>query len=240
MKLLFEQQTPSDVSFNDMDVIVEQATAKSPCKIKIKGLFIACNVKNANGRTYDFDYFEDEVIPEYRKTWIDQHRAYAELNHAQCHEINPKDACELVISLTPEGTNYIGESIVLNGDTRFGIPGTPNGDILAAILIRGGRIGKSTRGAVENPNIKVIDKNNPFNLISIDTVLSPSGPGCYINDVVMEEKDYMVDKYGIVVECAYTDLQKKLDNYISTPIEEDKKIYMANAFNEFLKGLRTK
>ena len=174
MKLLFEQTRPQDVSFNDYQVIVEQANAKSPSKIKIQGVYIACDVKNVNGRTYSFDYFEKDVIPEYRRIWVDQKRAYAELNHAQSHVVNPKDACEIITSLTPDGTNYIGESIVLNGDSRFGIAGTPNGNILAAILIHGGKIGKSTRGAVEDPNNPIINEDNQFSLITIDTVLDPS------------------------------------------------------------------
>lgn len=174
MKLLFEQTRPQDVSFSDMSVIVEQANAKSPSKIKIQGVYIACDVKNVNGRTYSFDYFENEVIPEYRRIWVDQKRAYAELNHAQSHVVNPKDACELITSLTPDGKNYIGESTVLNGDSRFGIVGTPNGNILAAILIHGGKIGKSTRGAVDNPDNPIIDENNKFSLITVDTVLDPS------------------------------------------------------------------
>lgn len=240
MKLLFEQTTPSDVSFNDMTVVLEQANAKQPAKLKIKGLFIACDIKNVNGRTYSFDYFEKTVIPEYRRIWVDQNRAYAELNHAQSHVVNPKDACELITSLTPEGKNYVGESIVLNSDSRFGTPGTPNGDILAAILMHGGKIGKSTRGAVEDPNNKIIDEKNGYTLITIDTVLDPSGPGCYINDVVMEEKDYMVNEYGIVVESAYSNLESKLNKYVSTPIADDKKEYMYKAFSNFLKDLKKK
>ena len=160
MKILFEETRPQDISFSDYSVIVEQANAKSPSKIKIRGCYIACDCKNVNGRTYSFDYFEKEVIPEYRRIWVDQKRAYAELNHAQSHVVNPKDACELITSLTPEGKNYIGESVVLNSDSRFGTPGTPNGEILAAILIHGGRIGKSTRGAVDNPENPIIDENN--------------------------------------------------------------------------------
>ena len=160
MKLLFENTCPKDVTFNDISVIVEQANSKQPSKMMIKGLYIACDVVNANGRTYDFNYFEETVVPEYRKTWIEPMRVYAELNHANSHEINPKDACEIITSLTPEGKNYIGESVILNSDARFGTPGTPNGDILAAILIHGGKIGKSTRGAVENPKNKMIDRNN--------------------------------------------------------------------------------
>ena len=104
-------------------------------------------------------------------TWVNQKRAYAELNHPQSHVVDPKNACDLILDLVQDGNTFIGESIVLNGDTRLGIPGTPNGDILAAILLRGGRIGKSTRGAVDDPQNKKIDKNNAYNLITVDSVL---------------------------------------------------------------------
>ncbi len=174
MKLLFENTCPKDTTFNDISVIIEQANAKQPAKMKMKGLYIACDVTNVNGRLYDFNYFEESVIPEYRKVWIDQNRAYAELNHAQSHVVNPKDACELITALTPEGKNYVGESTILNSDERFGIPGTPNGNILASILMHGGKIGKSTRGAVDDPKNKVINKDNQYSLITIDSVLDPS------------------------------------------------------------------
>ena len=238
MKLLFENTCPKDVTFNDISVIVEQADPKQPPKFKIKGMYIACDVTNVNGRWYDFNYFEESVIPEYRKTWIEPMRAYAELNHAQSHVVDPKNACELITSLAPEGKNSIGESTILNSDSRFGIPGTPNGDILASILLHGGKIGKSTRGAVDNPNNKVINKDNQYCLITVDSVLDPSGPGCYINDIVMEQKDYMVDKYGQVVECAYDQLEKHLDDYVSTTDQDQKREYMFSAFQEFLKDIK--
>jgi hypothetical protein len=53
-------------------------------------------------------------------------------------------------------------------------------------LVHGGKIGKSTRGAVDDPNNKIIDSNNKYSLICVDTVLDPSGPNCYINDIIME------------------------------------------------------
>ena len=240
MKLLTSAMSTKDLSFNDFDVIVEQANAKSPNKIKIQGPYIACDIQNVNGRIYSFDYFEKEVIPEYRKTWIDQKRAYAELNHAQSHVVNPKDACELITSLKPEGKSYIGESIILNSDLKLGVPGTPNGDILAAILLRGGKIGKSTRGVVDDPDNKIIDENNQYCLVTIDTVLDPSGPGCYINDVVCEEKDYMINEHGLVVECAYNNLEKKLKKYVSTPDQESKREQMMAFFNDFLQDLKRK
>lgn len=121
----------------------------------------------------------------------------------------------------------------------YGLPGTPNGDILAAILFRGGRIGKSTRGAVDNPNNKIIDENNEYNLITVDTVLDPSGPGCYINDVILEEKDYMVNEHGLIVECAYSKLEEKLNTeYVATPDQQKKEQFMFNAFKEFLNNIK--
>lgn len=238
MKILFETAQPKDCSFNDYNVIVEQTNPREPQKIKIKGPYIACDVTNVNGRVYKLDYFEKEVIPEYMKTWVTPRRAYAELNHAQSHVVNPKDACQLITNLTLEGKSYIGESIVLASDSRLGTPGTPNGDILASILLHGGKIGKSTRGAVDDPNNKIIDQNNQYTLITIDSVLDPSGPGCYINDIVLQQKDFMVNEHGIVVECAYNQLDRDLKKYKSTFDKEMKERYMLKAFNDFLKNLR--
>lgn len=240
MKLISET-VDKDVSFNDFNVVVQSTNPREPQKIKIKGPYIACDVTNVNGRLYKLDYFEKEVIPEYMKTWVEPGRAYAELNHAQSHVVNPKDACEIITNLTLEGKSYIGESILLNSDQRLGIPGTPNGDILAAILLRGGKIGKSTRGVVDDPNNKVIDENNQFSLITIDTVLDPSGPGCYINDVVLEEKDFMINEHGLVVECAYNNLEKTLHkDYKLTMNQQIKKEFMLKAFNKFLQDIKKK
>lgn len=172
MKLISEIVNP--VSLNDYEVIVEQTNKNTPMKLKVKGVFISCDVKNVNGRIYEFDYMNEDVIPEYDRVWISQHRAYGELNHAQSHVVNPKDACFLIESLKPEGKNFIGEAIVLNSDSRLGTPGTPNGDILAAILLHGGKMGVSTRGAVEDPQNNIINKHNLYSLITIDSVLDPS------------------------------------------------------------------
>lgn len=238
MKLLFEATETKDLTFNDYSVIVESTNPREPQKLKIQGPYIACNVVNVNGRKYDLDYFVESVVPEYMKTWVTPGRAFAELNHPQSHVVDPKNACDLITDLKQEGSTFLGESIVLNGDTRLGIPGTPNGDILAAILFRGGKIGKSTRGAVDNPNNKIIDKNNQYNLITVDTVLDPSGPGCYINDILLEEKDYMVNEHGLIVECAYNQLEKDLSEYKSTADQAKKNEYLFNAFNEFLANIR--
>lgn len=240
MKLLFEQVQLKDVSFNDMEVICQQTNPTQPTKLKIRGKYICCDKVNCNGRIYKFDYMNQECIPEYKRVWVDQKRAYAELNHNQSYVVNPREACELITKLQPDGTDFIGESIVLNSDTRLGTPGTPNGDILAAILVHGGKIGKSTRGAVDDPNNKIIDKNNKYYLICVDTVLDPSGPNCWVNDIVMQQKDFMVNQHGIIVECAYNNLQKNLQNYKSTPDMKKRRQQMYGIFNKFLNDLKSK
>jgi hypothetical protein len=48
----------------------------------------------------------------------------------------------------------------------------------------------------------------------------------------------MVDKHGLIVECAYNQLEKNLDNYKSTVDQAKKSEYLFKAFNEFLTNLR--
>lgn len=48
----------------------------------------------------------------------------------------------------------------------------------------------------------------------------------------------MIDKHGMVVECAYNTLDKRLKNYKSTPDIAKKNEYMLNAFKEFLTQLK--
>lgn len=238
MKLLYELTNTKDLTFNDYSIIVESTSPRQPQKIKISGPYIACNVVNANGRTYDLDYFVEEVVPDYMETWVKPKMAYAELNHAQSHTVDPKNASDLILDLKQDGNAFIGTSEVLNSDSRLGTPGTPNGDILAAILLHGGKIGKSTRGAVEDATNKLINKDNPFCLITIDTVVNPSGPGCYINDILLEEKDFMINEHGIIVECAYDQLQKKLDSYHTTYDKASKQEQMVKIFYDFLNDIK--
>lgn len=65
-----------------------------------------------------------------------------------------------------------------------------------------------------------------------------AGVGCYINDVVTEEKEYMVNEYGIVVECAYNSLENTLKQYVSTPVKEDRDKFMFETFKSFLDDLK--
>ena len=49
----------------------------------------------------------------------------------------------------------------------------------------------------------------------------------------------MIDKHGMIVECAYNQLEKRLKNYTSTPDVAKKNEYMMKAFSEFLSNLKS-
>ena len=53
-----------------------------------------------------------------------------------------------------------------------------------------------------------------------------------------EQKDFMINEHGLVVECAYNNLEKRLDNYSTTFDQKKKQEEMLNIFSEFLKDLR--
>jgi hypothetical protein len=54
----------------------------------------------------------------------------------------------------------------------------------------------------------------------------------------LEEKDYMINEHGLIVECAYNQLEKNLSEYKSTVDQTKKNEYLFNAFNEFLNNLK--
>lgn len=48
----------------------------------------------------------------------------------------------------------------------------------------------------------------------------------------------MINEYGLIVECAYNNLEKNIKNYISTPDIKKRQEEMISYFSEFLKDLK--
>lgn len=116
----------------------------------------------------------------------------------------------------------MGESKVLTG--------TPNGDLLGGLLENGVKVGMSTRG-VGN----VIDgRVDEYKLVAVDVVSSPSAPGAYVNGI-LESKNFMVNEYGEIMECAYDQLEKALEILPKDSIA--KRHLFATAISQFLNEL---
>jgi hypothetical protein len=218
----------------DYDVIIEQQNQNKPLEIKIKGPYVVSEVKNANGRTYRKSLLETKSIPEFQKNWIDQRRAYCELNHPQSSSIDPRLASDRILSLKQEDNIWIGESVVLCSDSRFGIKGTPNGDIVASLLQHGGKIGKSTRGVGTVNESNIVEED--YKLITVDTVVDPSGPGCFV-DGILESKEFMINEHGDIIEIAYNKFEKNINNLPNTHQSSVKNEYIYGLFENFINNI---
>jgi len=231
LKLMYETLFDS----YDYDIIIEQQNQNKPLNIKIKGPYIVSEQKNANGRIYSRKLIEEKTVPEFQKDWIDSGRAYGELNHPQSTKINPREASDRIISLKQEGNIWIGESVVLCSDPRFGIIGTPNGDIVASLIQHGGKIGKSTRGVGSINKNNLIDEE--FKLITIDTVVDPSGPGCFV-DGILESKEFIIDSHGEIVEIAFEKFEKSLKSIPTRSVRTTEGgEYVYNIFKIFIENI---
>lgn len=218
------------VDFGSYEMLLEQDNVNKPRTLKIKGPYIVAEQMNANKRIYDKGLME-RVISGYKKDYIDAGTAYCELNHQQSTSVNPKEASDRILSLTQQDNIWIGESIVLCSDAKHGIIGTPNGDIVASLLQHGGKIGKSTRGVGSiNENTGRIDTD--YRMITVDTVLDPSGPNCFV-DGILENKEFMINTHGQIIECAFEAYEKSLQ---TLPLK-NKQDAILSMFDTFLKSI---
>ncbi len=217
LKLICEHE----INANDLQVIIEQKNANGRKTVKVVGPYIVAEKENANGRIYDRAVMEG-AVNDFQQNYIDVSRSVGELNHPDNTEINYEKACHMITSLKQEGNIWIGESKVLTG--------TPHGDLLGGLLENGVKVGMSTRG-VGN----VIDgRVDEYKLVAVDVVSSPSAPGAYVNGI-LESKNFMVNQYGDIMECAYEKLDKTLANLPKD--SEAKKHLFANAITQFINGL---
>lgn len=217
LKLICEYEMKCD----ELQVMIEQKHANGRKTIKVVGPYIVAEKENANGRIYDRVVMEG-AVSEFQKNYIDVSRSVGELNHPDNTEINYEKACHMITSLTQEGNIWMGESKVLTG--------TPNGDLLGGLLENGVKVGMSTRG-VGN----VIDgRVDEYKLVAVDVVSSPSAPGAYVNGI-LESKNFMVNEYGEIMECAYDQLEKALEILPKDSIA--KRHLFATAISQFLNEL---
>lgn len=217
LKLICEYEMKCD----ELQVMIEQKNANGSKTIKVVGPYIVAEKENANGRIYDRAVMES-AVRDFQKNYIDVSRSVGELNHPDNTEINYEKACHMITSLTQEGNIWMGESKVLTG--------TPNGDLLGGLLENGVKVGMSTRG-VGN----VIDgRVDEYKLVAVDVVSSPSAPGAYVNGI-LESKNFMVNEYGEIMECAYDQLEKALEILPKDSIA--KRHLFATAISQFLNEL---
>lgn len=94
-----------------------------------------------------------------------------ELEHPSSSEIDPMRACARLLSLEEDNKTWIGEGIILCSDERFGIKGTPCGDVLASLANYGTKFGVSSRALGDVSDDGIVTE---LHLVTLDVVTNPS------------------------------------------------------------------
>lgn len=236
MKLIVE----SDIK--NIQVIKEEFTKDRPNTIKLRGPFLEYGLKNGNNRTYLKEELEEQV-KKFDEDMIKTGRALCELEHPDTIVISPENACARILSLTQNDAEnqFIGEAVVLASDDRFGIKGTPKGDVLASLLQYGTAVGFSSRGVGEVGDDNIV---RDYQLVTVDCVLQPSigkysesNAGRFVNGI-LESKEFVLNHHGYIVEKAYSKLENDINASTKTNISSKKNKIAAEAVYNFFKNLK--
>lgn len=167
--------------------------------VTFSGPYMVFGEENKNQRSYILE----EGIREVQKyqEMIAGGNAVGELEHPANASVNLDRVCHRCTDLYIEGNIAYGKSAVSMNTTC--------GRQLAGLMIDGITIGTSSRGVGKIVHESSGTKVKEFSYLCNDMVHDPSGPGCYV-DNVLENKAFVVGDGGVIVECAYDALEKDL------------------------------
>lgn len=228
-------------SGREIELIKESADPAKPKMLKFRGCFLVSDRVNGNNRVYPYEILKEEVN-RFTEEMIKTDRAIMELEHPESSEINPMRASARILSLQEDNRSWIGEAVILASDDKFGIKGTPCGDVLASLINYGTKFGVSSRalGDVDD-NGTVTD----LHLVTCDTVLNPSigemvsTDGNRFVNGILESKTWVCNHHGEILECKYNDFEKKISTLPNTHISSKKNEVFFEAMKCFFDSLKS-
>jgi hypothetical protein len=216
------------VDIGQLEVLKEDSVDVNGNKskvLKLKGPFLIADVRNKNNRIYPLSVIQREV-KRFNEEKISKNRAVGTCDHEDSPQINLERISHVIESLVMEKNIGMGVARVID---------TPTGKILKTLVNEGIVLGMSTRGIGTLQEDGTV--NEDFALLSIDSVLDASGPGCFVEGI-LENKEYIIDGDKIV-EVAVQNLQKKVDKkYDPKSMSSEVLSYMLDFLGE-IKGLRS-
>lgn len=195
---------------NEQEIQVLSENTNSGKKRYIVGKWAAINEMVKNGRIYPEESFSP-ALKKYKENFIEQKRALGELNHPANPNINLDKVSHMIEDLNIDTVD--GKRGVF-GKARI-LESTPMGAIAAALLDEGVKLGVSTRGLGS-----IVNKNgqkyvhSDFMLNAIDLVSDPSGPNCFVNNI-MESIDYEMLADGTIIQLAVDATKKKINEKVA-------------------------
>jgi len=207
-------------------LVEEQNKDTTDRKVYITGPFMMAEEKNQNGRIYKREEMISEVA-RYTELMIKTKRSIGEMNHPQSTEVNPVNACHRVVELKVVENYVMGKSQVLS---------TNMGCLLKSLINDGVRLGISSR-ALGSVNETTRGKEvSDFHLICLDVVHEPSVQKAMLESV-MENREWIVQPNGIIVECikgAYN----HLDHALKSIPTKDTDAFLREQLLEFINKVK--
>jgi hypothetical protein len=207
---------------DDIDLLVEEKNRQEDPKYYITGRYMMAEEKNQNGRIYKLQEMQKEV-DRYSSTMIQNRRSIGEMNHPQSTEINPVNACHLVVELKQNGNYFMGKSLVLD---------TPMGQLLKSLLKDKIQLGISTRGLGSLAESKKGNVVSDFHLIGLDVVHQPSVSDAML-DSILESKEWIVGPDGRIIE-----FREQLKQKVSSLPKKEIDSFLREQLNSFIQKLR--
>lgn len=228
-------------NLENFEVITESGDETKPQTIMMKGTYLASDVKNGNGRIYPYEELKP-VVDKFIEEKINTRTALEELEHGSEVVINPDRVCARTLSLEEDNKSWVGTSVVLASDEKFGIKGTKCGDLLKSLLQFDTAIGHSSRGVGNvNESTGVVED---YQLVCIDTVLNPSigifnksNANRFVNGI-LESKSFIVNAHGEILEETFNNFEKNISKMPNTNITEKKVEFLGKAVMDFLNAFR--
>lgn len=228
-------------SANEIEMLKQEHDPSKPFTMKFRGLAACSQKKNANGRTYPYELLKSE-IERFNREMVQTGRALAELEHSSSPEINPMRASARFLSIEEDNKSWVAEGVILCSDEKFGIKGTPCGDVLASLTNYGTKWGLSTRalGDVDESTGQVTE----LQLCTIDTVTNPSigemvsSDGDRFVNGILESKQFVCSIHGEVLEEKFNRFEKSLSKMPSTFISSKRNEKVYSALADFFKSLK--
>ena len=204
-----------------INYITEESDGKKV--LHIEGPFLVSEVKNKNGRLYEYNTMRKEVH-RYTEECINKNRAFGELGHPESPTINLERTAILIKSLKEDGNQWIGKAKILD---------TPMGIIARQLIEGGAQLGVSSRGMGSLKNVNGVNVVQPdfYLATAADIVADPSAPGAFVRGI-MEGKEWMLIN-GVWTEQDQSQAIQQIRKASRKEIEE----VSLNIFGSFLKKL---
>ena len=183
---------------------------------KVSGIMCQGDIKNRNGRIYPFNKVLLPEVNRFIAEEVNNGKAASELNHPDSLDINMERVCARITKMWPEGTNILGEAVVVD----YGL-----GLLVQSLYNAGFTIGNSTRGTGTVKKDNTVDED--FRLYAVDIVWAQSAPDAVLYHSVNESADLII-KENILTEQeleSFRNMIKKLN-----PSDRKKSYELYNKF----------